>query len=335
MENERKRLEEGTLTKGEEGKVKRRKEPKEHEEKKLVDKKQPIKRIETDDEDQENENQPTLIDIIRKEEDRGYQKGNKPRIAKTRYQERREEIPKEELRSNATSTFISHNVNKDKWWNDPQIKKEDWRTKNLTKYILSKSAETFHTIQEIREEQPSKAMKMIQRVMMQMHSRTRNTNTDEEEQLIDFKGWLCLEALKIQAPIGNLRTVKMIMKSIESTFINSNEFLILKAEISVRTREWREAAMAINGTGNNKEVMKEDWVNRIAAVKEKIKENYDLEKRNKLISNSNQYSRNLLEEDEEINNATKMMWNRDYQEATDAACIIWTRIMSNSAPQMI
>jgi hypothetical protein len=167
-----------------------------------------------EDEDGESENQPTLIDIIRKEEDKGYQKGNKPRIARTRYQERREEIPKEELRSNVASTFISHNFNKDKWWNDPQIKKEEWKTKNLTKYILSKSAETFHTIQEIREEQPSKAMKMIQRIMMQMHSRTRNTNTEEEEMLIDYKGWLCLEALKIQAPIGSLRTVKLIMKSI-------------------------------------------------------------------------------------------------------------------------
>jgi hypothetical protein len=178
-------------------------------------------------------------------------------------------------------------------------------------------------------------MKMIQRVMMQMHSRTRNANTEEEEKLIDYKGWLCLEALKIEVPLGNLRTIKMIMKSIESTYINSNEYLILKAEISVRTREWREAAMAINGTGNNKEVMKEEWINRIIAVKEKINENDELGKKNKLMSYSNQLSKNLFEENEDINNATKLMWNRDYEEATDAACKIWTRIMTNSKPEMI
>jgi hypothetical protein len=52
------------------------------------------------------------------------------------------------------------------------------------------------------------------------------------------------------------------------------------------------------------------------------------------MSNQNQY-RNLFVEDEDINRATKLMWNRDYQEAIDAASIIWTRIMINSAPEMI
>jgi hypothetical protein len=160
-------------------------------------------------------------------------------------------------------------------------------------------------------------------------------NTEEEENLIDYKGWLCLEALKIEARIGNLRTIKMIMKSIESTYINSNEYLILKAEISVRTREWREPVMAINGTGKNTEVMKEDWVNRIVAVKEKINENDELGKKNTLMSYSNELSKNLFEEDEDINNATKLMWNRDYENATDAACKIWTKIMTNSKPEMI
>jgi hypothetical protein len=146
-----------------------------------------------------------------------------------------------------------------------------------------------------------------------MHARSRNTNTSEEGSLIDYKGWLCLEALKIEAPIGNMKTIKMTMKSIESTYIKSIEYLILKAEILVRTREWREAAMAINGTGASTEVMKEDWVKRIAAVNEKIKEIENLGRRNILISNSNEVSKNLFQEDEEINKATVMMWKREYE----------------------
>jgi hypothetical protein len=112
------------------------------------------------------------------------------------------------------------------------------------------------------------------------------------------------------------------MKSIESTFIKSDEFLIIKAELLVRTREWRETAMAINGVGKRNEVMKEDWVRRIEEVKESIKKNDDLEKRNRLMSNQNQNSRNLFEEDEDINRATKLMWNKDFQEAIDAASMI-------------
>jgi hypothetical protein len=135
--------------------------------------------------------------------------------------------------------------------------------------------------------------------------------------------------------MGNMKTVKMIIKSIESTFIKSDEFLLLKAEIMVRTREWREATMAINGIGKHNEIPKEDWIRRIEEVKENIKNNEDAEKRKRLMSNQNQVSRNLFMEDEEINNATKLMWNRDYQEAVDAACKVWTRIMINSAPEMI
>jgi hypothetical protein len=132
-----------------------------------------------------------------------------------------------------------------------------------------------------------------------------------------------------------MKIIRLIMKSIESTYINSNEYLILKAEILVRTREWKEAAVAINGTGRNTEVMKEEWTDRIAIVKGEINENDKKERRNRLISYANDLSRNLFENDEDINNATKLMWNRDYQEAIDAACKIWTTIMANNKPEMI
>jgi hypothetical protein len=98
--------------------------------------------INSDNEESEDpEEQPTLIDVIRKDKDKGFTMGNKPRAMKTRYQDRKgkEEVTKEELRGNAASIFLSHNMNKDKWWNDPLVKKEDWKDKNLTKSILSKS----------------------------------------------------------------------------------------------------------------------------------------------------------------------------------------------------
>jgi hypothetical protein len=316
------------------GKEKRSEKEKEKRKGTIIDR----RTINSDDEDdKESEEQPSLIDIIRKDEDKGFTMGNKPRTMKTRYQNRKErkEVTKEELRGNATSIFLSHNMNKGKWWNDPQVKKEDWVDRNLTKSILSKSHEMFKTIQETREGNPAGAMKMIQRILMQMHARSRNTNTKEEGSIIDYKGWLCLEALKIEAPIGNMKTIKMIVKSIESTYIKSIEYLILKAEILVRTREWREAAMAINGTGASTEVMTEDWMKRIAAVNEKIKENDNIGRRNKLISYSNEVSKNLFQEDEEINKATVLMWNREYEEATDTACKIWTKIMANDKPEMI
>jgi hypothetical protein len=54
-----------------------------------------------------------------------------------------------------------------------------------------------------------------------------------------------------------------------------------------------------------------------------------------LISYSNAVSKNLFENDEEINNATKLIWNREYQEAIDAACKVWTRIMTITLPELI
>jgi hypothetical protein len=59
--------------------------------------------------------------------------------------------------------------------------------------------------------------------------------------------------------------------------------LIIKAEILVRVREWKEAILAISGIGKNFEVMQLDWMNRINEVQEKINENDQKERRNRLI----------------------------------------------------
>jgi hypothetical protein len=81
--------------------------------------------------------------------------------------------------------------------------------------------------------------------------------------------------------------------------------------------------------------MQLDWMNRINELQEKINESDQKERENRLISYSNVISKNLFEKDEEINNATKLMWNREYEEAIDAACKIWTKIMTIDKPEMI
>jgi hypothetical protein len=75
----------------------------------------------------------------------------------------------------------------------------------------------------------------------------------------------------------------------------------------------------LNGIGKHEEIMKVEWMDRISAAQGLINESEQKERRNRLISYSNAVSKNLFENDEEINNATKLMWNRDYQEAIDAA----------------
>jgi hypothetical protein len=61
---------------------------------------------------------------------------------------------------------------------------------------------------------------------------------------------------------------------------------------------------------------------RIQVVHEKIKERENMNMKNRLISYSNQISKNLFEKDEEINRTMQFMWNRDYEEAINEACKI-------------
>jgi hypothetical protein len=59
---------------------------------------------------------------------------------------------------------------------------------------------------------------------------------------------------------------------------------------------------------------------RIQEIQEKIKERENKTRRNRLISYSNQISKDLFEKDEDINRATQLMWNKDYEEAINEAC---------------
>jgi hypothetical protein len=55
-------------------------------------------------------------------------------------------------------------------------------------------------------------------------------------------------------------------------------------------------------------------------------------KRDILISYSNMISKNLFEKYEEINDATRLTWSKNYEEANYAGCKIWTVIMQINKP---
>jgi hypothetical protein len=93
--------------------------------------------------------------------------------------------------------------------------------------------------------------------------------------------------------------------------------------------------MALNDLVKNGEIIHKGWIDRITILQSLINESDRKEKRNRQISYSNIISKNLFENDDEINNATKLMWNREYQEAIDAAYMIWTKIMIISKPELI
>jgi hypothetical protein len=178
-------------------------------------------------------------------------------------------------------------------------------------------------------------MNTIRRVMMQINQENRDKYSDHENQIMKLKCYLSIEALKIEEPIGNLRTLKEIMKTIEKTFIRTDEYLLLKTEILIKANEWKEASTAFNGLNIGGEEIQESWLERINRARDKLIEHEQIDRKSRLISYSNCISKNLFEKDEAINKATKLMWNREYQEAIDEACKIWTDIMLISKPELI
>jgi hypothetical protein len=57
---------------------------------------------------------------------------------------------------------------------------------------------------------------------------------------------LCIEIFKINEPMGNLKTLEDIMKTIEETYVFEEEYVLIKAEILAKANEWKEATSAFN-----------------------------------------------------------------------------------------
>jgi hypothetical protein len=112
-------------------------------------------KIETEKEAMKIKEEKEMI-LVEEEKEKGFKIGNNPKVLRSTYCRKNENanISKQELRSNTTVRFISHNVNMGKWWHDPQIKKEDYRAASarLAKYILGNKERTITRIIKYKEE---------------------------------------------------------------------------------------------------------------------------------------------------------------------------------------
>jgi hypothetical protein len=131
---------------------------------------------------------------------------------------------------------------------------------------------------------------------------------------------------------SNLQELNNIMRFIEATYKQPAEYFIYKTEILIEAEEWENAKLTANRSKEKEipEILKE----KMERVHSKLKEREIALKRDRLISYSNMVSKNLFEKDEEINNATKLIRNRNYEEAIDAAIKIWAVIMQRDKAEM-
>jgi hypothetical protein len=245
---------------------------------------------------------------------------------------------KQELKSDAAVRFISHNINMGKWWHDLQIMKEDWKTSEraFTRYILNSRERAMIQITKYKEANDMKrTMDIIRRVMMQIKQQNRNSETELEKQISQYQYCLGMLALEINRPVKNYKILREIMETIEETFEEGDEYLLMKAEILFEANDWRDVIMLHKKVETKREKLREQWIVRMDAIGEEIKQRKIKDRKNRLISYSNQISRNLFEKDEDINRATQLMWNRDYEEAINEACKVWTVIMITEKPEVI
>jgi hypothetical protein len=100
----------------------------------------------------------------------------------------------------------------------------------LTKYILDTREKAIIQIMKYKKQAIMKrAMEVIRRVMMQIDH--CNRETDKDEQILGYQCYLATQALEINKPVGDLKMLKEIMGTIEKTYMESEEYLFLKAEI--------------------------------------------------------------------------------------------------------
>jgi hypothetical protein len=80
-----------------------------------------------------------------------------------------------------------------------------------------------------------RAMDTIRRAMM--HINQCNRKIDMEEQILQYHCYLAIQALDFNKPAGDLKLLKEIMGTIEHTYKESEEYLLLKAEILLDANE--------------------------------------------------------------------------------------------------
>jgi hypothetical protein len=114
-----------------------------------------------------------------------------------------------------------------------------------------------------------------------------------------------------------------------------NEYLLMKAEILLEANELNEVIMLYKRLMTKGDELSVQWKETINVIGEEIKQRENKDRRNRFIFYSNQISRNLFEKDEDINRATQLMWNRDYEEAINEARKVWIVIIIIEKPEVI
>jgi hypothetical protein len=143
-----------------------------------------------------------------------------------------------------------------------------------------------------------RAMDAIRRVLMQINQ--CNRDTDMEKEIQEYQCYLGMLALEINKPAGDCKLLKSIMETIEGTYKESEEYLLLKAKILLEANECRQVIILYNILEKKRSGLSQPWNERLDVIQEKIKERGNKDRKNRLISYSNQIRKNLFEKDEDI-----------------------------------
>jgi hypothetical protein len=79
-------------------------------------------------------------------------------------------------------------------------------------------------------------------------------------------------ALEISRPFKNYRVLKEIMETIEETYEEGDEYLLVKAEILLEANDWRDVIMLHKRLETKREKLPEQWIERMDATGEEIKQ---------------------------------------------------------------
>jgi hypothetical protein len=125
-------------------------------------------------------------------------------------------------------------------------------------------------------------MDPIRRVMMQINQ--CNRKTDKEEQILQYQCYLEIQALEMNKSAGDSKLSKEIMGTIEGTYKESEEYLLLKAEILLDANEWSQVTYIHNILEKKRDQLPRERNERIQEIQEKMKERENKTKRKRPIS---------------------------------------------------
>jgi hypothetical protein len=129
-----------------------------------------------------------------------------------------------------------------------------------------------------------RAMDVVRRILMQINQCNRDTTGIQQgynmvKQIQEYQYYLGMAALEINNPAGDYKLLKSIMETIEGTLKESEEYLLLKAEILVEANEWKQVTMLCNIVDDKISELSQQWNERLDVIQRKIKDREDKERK--------------------------------------------------------